>query len=47
VSTREFTLVPFGGMGPSIAGMISAELGIGRILVPRDPGTLSALGTHI
>ena len=41
---REFTLVPFGGMGPSIAGMIAAELGIGRILVPRDPGTFSAHG---
>src|SRR4029077_17067279 len=41
---REFTLVPFGGMGPSIAGMIAAELGIGRILVPRDPGAFSAHG---
>ncbi len=25
---REFTLVPFGGMGPAIAGKIAAELGI-------------------
>src|SRR6266704_1498013 len=41
---REFTLVPFGGMGPTIAGMIAAELGIGRILIPRDPGTFSAHG---
>ncbi len=41
---REFTLVPFGGMGPTIAGLIAAELGIGRILVPRDPGTFSAYG---
>jgi N-methylhydantoinase A len=41
---REFTLVPFGGMGPTIAGTIAAELGIGRILVPRDPGTFSAWG---
>jgi N-methylhydantoinase A len=39
---REFTLVPFGGMGPTIAGMVAAELGIGRILIPRDPGTFSA-----
>jgi hypothetical protein len=29
-------------MGPSVAGIISAELGIGRILVPRDHGTFSA-----
>jgi len=41
---REFTLVPFGGMGPTIAGLIAAELGIGRILIPRDPGTFSAYG---
>jgi N-methylhydantoinase A len=41
---REFTLVPFGGMGPTIAGMIAAELGIGRIVIPRDPGTFSAHG---
>lgn len=41
---REFTLVAFGGMGPTIAGAVAAELGIGRILVPRDPGTFSAWG---
>jgi N-methylhydantoinase A len=41
---REFTLVPFGGMGPTIAGRIAAELGIGRILIPRDPGAFSAWG---
>ena len=41
---REFTLVPFGGMGPTIAGLIAAELGISRILIPRDPGTFSAYG---
>jgi N-methylhydantoinase A len=41
---REFTLVPFGGIGPTIGGRIIAELGIGRILVPRDPGTFSAFG---
>jgi N-methylhydantoinase A len=41
---REFTLVPFGGMGPTIAAMAAAELGIGRILIPRDPGTFSAHG---
>ena len=41
---REFTLVPFGGMGPTIAGRIAGELGISRILVPPDPGTFSAYG---
>jgi N-methylhydantoinase A len=41
---REFTLVPFGGMGPTISGLVAAELGIGRILIPGDPGTFSAHG---
>jgi N-methylhydantoinase A len=41
---REFTLIAFGGMGPTIAGRFIDELGIGRILVPRDPGTFSAFG---
>ncbi len=41
---RDFTLVPFGGMGPAIAGRIAAETGIARILIPRDPGTFSAYG---
>jgi len=41
---REFTLIAFGGMGPTIAGKIAAELGIGRVLIPRDPGTFSAWG---
>jgi len=41
---REFTLVAFGGIGPTIAGRIAAEVGIGRILVPRDPGAFSAYG---
>jgi len=41
---REFVLVPFGGMGPTIASLIAAELGICRIIIPRDPGTFSAYG---
>jgi len=31
-------------MGPTIAGMMVGHLGIGRILVPRAPGTFSAWG---
>lgn len=41
---REFTLVPFGGMGPTIACKVATELGIRRLLIPRDPGTFSAWG---
>jgi N-methylhydantoinase A len=41
---REFTLIPFGGMGATIAGQIAAEIGINRLLIPRDPGAFSAYG---
>ena len=41
---REFTLLPFGGAGPLHAAEISREMGISRILVPRHPGNLSAIG---
>ncbi len=41
---RQFTLVPFGGAGPMHALTLAAALGIERVLVPRHPGVLSALG---
>jgi N-methylhydantoinase A len=41
---REFTLVPFGGMGPTTACKIATDLGVRRVLIPRDPGTFSAYG---
>ena len=41
---REFTLIPFGGMGPTIAGKVAADLGTNQILIPRAPGTFSAFG---
>ncbi len=39
-----FTLVAFGGAGPLHACELAAELGIGRVLVPRHAGVLSAIG---
>ena len=41
---RRFTLVPFGGAGPMHALFLAEALGIPRVLVPRYPGVLSALG---
>jgi N-methylhydantoinase A len=41
---RDFTLVPFGGAGPMHALDLAAALHIERVLVPRYPGVLSALG---
>ncbi len=44
---RDFTLVAFGGAGPQHACELAAALDIGRVLVPRYPGVLSALGVAI
>ena len=41
---RGFALVIFGGAGPLHGAAIAREMGIGRILVPRYPGVLCALG---
>ena len=41
---RDFTLLGFGGAGPMHAMPVAEELGITRVLVPRLPGHLSALG---
>jgi N-methylhydantoinase A len=41
---RSFTLVPFGGAGPLHQAALAAELGCREVLVPPNPGVLSALG---
>lgn len=41
---REFTLVAFGGAGPTHSCEVADELGIRRVLVPPYPGLTSALG---
>jgi N-methylhydantoinase A len=41
---REFTLVAFGGAGPLHACGLARALSIPRVVVPRDPGILSAFG---
>ncbi|MCC6532989.1 MAG: hydantoinase/oxoprolinase family protein [Burkholderiales bacterium] len=41
---REYTLLPFGGAGPLHAAEIARAMGMSRILVPRHPGNLSAIG---
>jgi N-methylhydantoinase A/oxoprolinase/acetone carboxylase beta subunit len=44
IDPRRFVLLAFGGAGPLHAAAIAEELGIGRIVVPRAAGVLSALG---
>src|SRR5215831_556378 len=41
---RRFTLLPLGGAGALHACALAEELGIGRIIVPPNPGVLSAAG---
>ncbi|MCW3475387.1 hydantoinase/oxoprolinase family protein [Limobrevibacterium gyesilva] len=41
---RDYTLVAFGGAGPLHAARLAKELDISRILVPRNPGILCAVG---
>jgi len=41
---RDYTLVAFGGAGPLHAARLAQELEISRVLVPRNPGILCALG---
>ena len=44
IDPRPFTLLPFGGAGPLHAAELAQLMGIKRVLVPRFPGVLSALG---
>jgi N-methylhydantoinase A len=41
---RRFALLPFGGAGPLHQAALAAELGCSTVLVPPNPGVLSALG---
>ena len=44
---RRFTLVAFGGAGPMHACSLADNLGITRIMIPPQPGILSALGAAL
>ena len=41
---RDYTLMAFGGAGPLHAARLARELEIDRVLVPRNPGILCAMG---
>lgn len=41
---REFSLVAFGGMGPTVGSAVAAALGINEVIVPPNPGNFSAYG---
>lgn len=41
---RDYTLIAFGGAGPLHAARLARELEINRVLIPRNPGILCAMG---
>lgn len=41
---RDYTLVAYGGAGPLLAAEIAEELGVKNVIVPPNPGVLSAYG---
>lgn len=41
---RDYALLPFGGAGPLLAAEIADELGVREIVVPPNPGVISAFG---
>jgi len=45
VAYEDFTLLAFGGGGPCHAFLLAADIGIRRVLVPRHPGILCAVGS--
>jgi N-methylhydantoinase A len=47
IDPRELTLLAFGGAGGMHACALAEELGMGRVLLPRAGGVLSALGLAI
>ncbi len=44
VDPADFTLLPFGGAGPMLGCLLARELGMARVMIPRRPGVVSALG---
>jgi len=41
---RDYVIVPFGGAGPLHAVSIADDLGVGKVVVPPNPGVMSAYG---
>jgi N-methylhydantoinase A len=45
IDIRDFTVLAYGGAGPTHACLLADELGIRRVVVPVSPGTFCALGS--
>ncbi|HET9016497.1 MAG TPA: hydantoinase/oxoprolinase family protein [Thermomicrobiaceae bacterium] len=47
IDARDYSLLAYGGAGPTHAFMLAREVGIARVIVPPTPGVLCALGCLI
>ncbi|HUZ00270.1 MAG TPA: hydantoinase/oxoprolinase family protein [Thermomicrobiaceae bacterium] len=47
IDARDFSLLAYGGAGPTHAFMLAREVGIARVVIPPTPGVLCALGCLI
>jgi N-methylhydantoinase A len=47
IAYEDFTLLAFGGGGPSHAFLLARDIGISRVLVPPHPGVLCAAGSLV
>lgn len=44
IDQRDFTLVAYGGAGPTHAFLLAEEAGVQNVLIPRSPGAMCAIG---
>ena len=47
VDHREYSLQAYGGAGPTHAFLLAAEVGIQRLIIPRAPGAMCAVGAAV
>jgi N-methylhydantoinase A len=47
IDPRDFTILAYGGAGPTHAFLLAKEVGIRGVVVPKSPGTLCALGSLV
>jgi len=47
VEVTDFTMVAYGGAGPTHSFFLSEEIGIQKLVIPESPGTMSAMGSII
>ncbi|OJY38966.1 MAG: hypothetical protein BGP06_15095 [Rhizobiales bacterium 65-9] len=47
IDPQDFALLAYGGAGPGHAFLLAREVGCAKVIIPRSPGTLCALGSLV